>query len=111
MNHSEDISKIEQGNERIPPREDVVAQIRKCCEGAQVFRELSDERGLYLLEAGEPGESSGESTHYEYHRVGTFGKNSYAVTLIEKIYFVDNIPRGGDIIAEYDHGTGEWIEV
>lgn len=111
MSNHEGIPKNERGNERIPSREDVLAQIQKRYEKAEVLRELADADGIYLLEVREPGEKTGEFTDYVYQRKGKFpGGNEAANTVLEKIYFVDDIPCGGDIIAEYDSGTGEWIE-
>lgn len=110
MNNPEDLPKVEQGSEHIPTREDVLAEIKKWCEKGEVVKELSDERGVYILEIIEPGEKSGESTLYAYQRAGTFGKNSAVATVIEKVYLVDDIPVGGDIIAEHNDATGEWIE-
>jgi hypothetical protein len=110
MHSPEEINKKEQGIEGIPSRENIIAQIQKYYEGATILRELSDEEGIYLLEANELGEKEGESTLYLYQRIGNFGKNAAAKTVIEKIYFKNDIPYGGDIIAEYDEATGEWIE-
>lgn len=110
MHNPGEINKKEQGIEGIPSRENIIAQIQKHHKGATVLRELSDGKGIYLLEVSESGEKAGESTLYLYQRIGNFGKNAAAKTVIEKIYFKNDIPYGGDIIAEYDEATGEWIE-
>lgn len=112
MNNSESFPKIEQGNEHILTGAEVMDKIKKFSEKAEFVRELKDEEGnTYLFEAQEPGEKSGEFTLYAYQREGTFGKNSAAATVLEKVYLdADGIPCGGDIVAEYDKATGAWVE-
>ena len=110
MTNPEETAKAEQGKERIFTGEEVMEQIRKHCEKAEFLRELKDGDGIYLFEAKEPGEKSGEYTIYLYKRKGTFGKNSAAKTVLEKVYFENDIACGGDTIANYDEATGEWIE-
>ncbi|MDO8302487.1 MAG: hypothetical protein Q7T18_04510 [Sedimentisphaerales bacterium] len=111
MSNSEDMPKIEQGKEHIPTGEQVMEQIKRRCEKAEFVRELKDDKGnIYLFEAQELGEKSGEFTLYAYQRAGTFGKNSAAATVIEKVYFENDMPVGGDIVAEHNDATGEWVE-
>ena len=108
---NEGLPPIEQGNERIPTREDILAQIRTRCEGAAVIRELSDTEGVYLLETRKQGEKPGESTEYTYQRKGVFpNKIESAATVLQVFYCADDVPLSGEIIAEYDTATGEWIE-
>lgn len=97
--------------ERIFTGEEVMAEIKKLAEKAEFVRELKDENGdTYLFEAQEPGKESGEFTLYAYQREGTFGKNSAAATVLEKVYFENDIPVGGDIVAEYDKVKDAWVE-
>ena len=110
MTNPEEVLKAEQGGERIFTGEEIMEQIKKRCEKAEFLRELKDGDGIYLFEAKEPGEKSGEYTIYLYKRKGTFGKNSAAKTVIEKLYFENDFPCGGDTIADYDEATGEWVE-
>ncbi|MFA6494895.1 MAG: hypothetical protein WC246_00820 [Candidatus Paceibacterota bacterium] len=111
MNNFEDASQNEQGKEHIPAREEILAQIHERCESAEIIRELADTDGVYLLEAREQGKKPGEFTDYIYQRKGTFpGHNDAEKTVLEKVYFEDDMPCGGDIIAEYDDTTRTWIE-
>lgn len=97
--------------ERIPSREEVLVEIRKRCQEAEVFNELSDEEGIYVLEARMAGEASGEFTDYVYQRKGVFpGGYGAASTVLERIDCVDGEPCGGEIVAEYNSATGEWTE-
>ena len=110
MNNFEDGAKIEGSAEKILTGEEVMEQIKKRFDKAEFVRELKDENGLYLLEAQERGETSGEFTLYVYQRKGNFGKYSSIATTLEKVYFENDGPIGGDLIAEYDISTGEWID-
>ena len=112
MSSPDDFPKSELGNERIPSREEIWAQILKRCEGAEVVHELSQGTEVYFLETRVPGERTGEFVHYVYQRKGTFpGGYAAASTVLEKVYLVDGDACGGEIVAEYDGATGEWSEV
>ncbi len=111
MNGPDSFPKNERGRERIPSREDILAQIRKRHEGGQVLRELADGEGIYLLEVRTQEKVSGEYTLYVYQRKGTFpNRNEAANTVLEEVYFVNGNPCGGNIVAEFDTAIGEWEE-
>ncbi|OHA17826.1 MAG: hypothetical protein A2836_03160 [Candidatus Taylorbacteria bacterium RIFCSPHIGHO2_01_FULL_45_63] len=93
-------------------KEEVMEAISRFAENATLVRELSDEQGLYLLEAKVEGENSGETTQYEYMRKGRFpNHNEASETAIYKVYYENEIPVGGDKVAVYKSETGEWEDV
>jgi hypothetical protein len=102
-------SRQERSVESIPTKEEVLLEIAKHCENPTIKRELSDEKGVYLLEAEVPGEKPGETTEYIYQRKGEFSNGSKAEeTIINVAYFEDGIPVGGQSVAEYDPKTKAW---
>jgi len=101
----------EHGSERIPTREDILTQIQKRCEGAELFQELSDDDGIYLLFARKQDEKPGEFTELIYQRKGEFPSSASPVTCLEKVCYRDNEPYWGENVAEYDSATGEWIDL
>ena len=65
----------ERGPEQIPIREEVLSVIAAHIEGARevsVIQELSNEQGLYFLEARVGVESKSDETRYEYIRKGSY---------------------------------------
>lgn len=78
-------------------------------EGGKPERELSDGLGLYLVEVSVPGDKSGEVKLYEYKRKGEFPNNNAAAeTVINVVYFENDMPVGGDSVAQFNYGTNEW---
>jgi hypothetical protein len=102
---------IEKGPERILSKEEVLEVIARYGENAELVRELSDEQGLYLLEAKIEGKEPGEVIQYEYMRKGRFpNHNEASETALHVVYYQDEIPVGGDKVAVYNSETGEWID-
>ncbi len=101
---------FETKTEKIPTKQEVLEVIEQYIEGAVFVKELSDEKGLYLLEVAVEGENPGEVIQYEYMRKGRHSnQNSTIVTGIDIVYYRDEVPYdGGGRIAEFDEGTGEW---
>jgi len=109
MNTNEGLPSIEQGNERFPTREDILAQIRSRCEGVEIHQELSDADGLYFLETRKQGEKPNEFTEYTYVRKGNFPNGlRTADTAIVVCHCVDDVAQFADVVAKYDSETGEW---
>ncbi len=103
---------IEKGPERIPTKEEVMEAIGLFAENTTLVRELSDEGGLYLLEAKVEGENPGEITQYEYMRKGRFpNQNQASETAIHKVYYENDMAIGGDKVAVYNSERGVWEEV
>jgi len=103
---------IEKGPERIPIKEEVMEVISRFEKATTFVRELSDEQGLYLLEVQAEGKEPGEVTQYRYQRKGTFPNHNESLeTVIQVVYYQDEIPVGGTNIAEYKSETGQWEEV
>ncbi len=83
--------------------------ISRYTENAELVHELSDEKGLYLLEVKTEGKKPGEVIQYEYMRKGRFpNQNEASETSIEVMYYQDGNPIGGDTIAKFNEATGEW---
>jgi hypothetical protein len=102
-------SRQEKSIESIPTKEEILLEIAKHCENPTVKRELSDEKGVYLLEAEIAGSQPGETTEYIYQRKGEFPNGSKALeTIINVTYFQDGVPIGGNSIAEYNPETKTW---
>ena len=74
-----------------------------------VARELSDDAGIYLVEATIPGENPGEVTEYRFERKGMYGANQFSKTSITVVYYdTDGVPEGGKTLADYDEATSGW---
>ena len=100
---------IEKGPERIPTREEVLDVIARVAENASISRELSDDYGLYLLEARVEREKQGDTIQYEYMRKGRFPNHNEAIeTSIYRVYYQDQEAIAGGKIAVYLPETGEW---
>jgi len=104
-------NRSEQSPEHIPTREEVLEIIGRFAENYTIRRELSDEQGVYLIEAVVPTEKAGETIEYGYIRKGTHGKNASAETVIHKTYFDGEMPVGGDNVALYNEVTKAWEDV
>ncbi len=105
-------NQTEKSPERIFTKEEVMEIISRYAENAVVVRELSNEQGLYLLEAEIKGEKTGETTQYMYMREGIFpNHNEASETAIHVVYYQDEMPVGGDKIAVYKPERAEWEEI
>lgn len=96
-------------SERVLSREEVLEAIGQHVEDYAIERELSDEEGVYLLEARVAGEKPGEVTEYRYHREGASGRSLQ--TVIYVTYYENDIPVGGTTVANYNKKTGVWEPV
>lgn len=96
--------------EIIPTREQVLEIVAQFAEKYEISRELSNEQGLYLLEAVVENEK-GEKEEYLYLRKGDFGKNKSAKTEIHAVYYDGDMPVGGDLIASLNEETGQWENI
>jgi hypothetical protein len=81
--------KIEGFSEKILSKEDVLTALEKYVGESPVVRELSDEKGLYLLEKHKTGENPGETTEYQYLRKGnhTNGVHQFLRTVITVVFY------------------------
>ena len=83
-------------------------------EGLVVGRICKDDRGVYLYEVSAMDES-GDAYVYAYKRVGEYKESQAANTLIEVVYYMgsleDDICCGGNILANYDEESHEWVNV
>jgi len=105
------MNNIEKVPEHIPTKEEVLSVILKHAENPVFVRELSDEQGPYLFEFKVEGKKPGEVTEFTYTRKGTFpNQNAAAETVINVVYYEDEMPVGGNSVANYNNATGEWME-
>ena len=97
-----------ESSEHILSRSEVITALERHVKNYTIERELSDDKGLYLIEATIAGEKPGETTEYRYQRKGRLGKMNQLETTIAVVYYEDGIPTGGNDLATYDEGTGLW---
>lgn len=103
-------NQIEQGQERIPTKEEILEIIKRFKENTELVRELSDEKGLFLLETKIEGNKPAEVTQYEYMRQGRFpGYGQSSETAIHVVYYEGEIPTNGHKVAVYNPESGEWV--
>jgi hypothetical protein len=99
----------ENENERIFSREEILAILEKHVQASTPGRELSDEKGIYLLEVTTDGENPGEINEYRFQRKGNFGENQSLNTVLQIAYYdADGIPEGGRTLQTYNEDTGSW---
>jgi len=102
---------FESRQEKIPTKEEVLNFLSEHIEGYVVLRELSDVRGLFLLEATIDDPSTGDKMEYGYMRKGNHGR--YGGTTATEIhltaYDADGMPNAGGLYASLDEASGEWI--
>ncbi len=105
----------EEGPEMIPGIEEVMEIINRRVENAEkavVEKQLSDEKGIYLLVLKVEGDKPGKYTEVYYTRKGTHSPNTVAATTgIDIVSYEDDMPTGGEPIAKHDSKTGVWEEV
>ena len=102
------MEKFEQSFERIPSKGEVLRVIEEFTKNYTIERELSDEQGMYLLEAKVKDPETVEVTEYLYMRKGKFPNHNESLeTGINAIYYDGEMPIGGDRIA-FLNTQGEW---
>lgn len=100
---------IETGPERILTKPEVMEGISIFVENGRIERELSDARGLYLLEVVIEGTEPGETIEYGYLRKGESpGHKGALETAIHRTYYSDGIPISGGKVAVFL--DGRWVE-
>lgn len=107
---SEGIPKsIEKSPERILTKSEVMEGMGIFVENGRVERELSDVRGLYLLEVIIDGEEPGDTIEYGYLRKGESpGHKGALETAIHRTYYSDGMPISGGKVAVFLEG--KWVE-
>ncbi len=107
--------KFEAARERILTKEEILEKISTFVENAQFVRELADDKGIYLLEVKKENGITGDFNEYVYKRKGIYPitnskrySNNGAVTVIEVVYYKDDMPDSGDTLADFDDMTGQW---
>lgn len=109
----------EGATERIPTKDEAVSFLTNSLEGVPLTlqREISDEKGLLLLEMKREGDTPGETIEYNYIRKGKhkiisedgIGREVGArANNIEVTYYQDGMPVHGTTFALYDESSGTW---
>ncbi|MEI6304632.1 MAG: hypothetical protein WCP09_01275 [Candidatus Taylorbacteria bacterium] len=102
--------KIENSQDRIPAKEEVLKIVGRFAENFTILSELSDEWGIYSLEAKASGLENNESVIYDYSRKGRYADGHQSgATVIYAVSYNGDIPTGGETVAEIDEKTGEWV--
>ena len=77
-----------------------------------VERELSDEQGIYLLEAIVQDPKTGDKTEFGYVRKGRYPGNCEASeTEIHAIFYDGDMPKSGAKISTFIAQSGQWEDV
>ncbi len=91
-------------------------EIRKAIEvlvGDRMYEEmrrLEDEAGPTLIEYQSTDEA-GDQLDIFYKRAGSYGPNNIAPTCsIEVMYYMGDVPCGGDVKADFVEGKWVWQE-
>jgi hypothetical protein len=111
-------AKPETAAESVPTKEAILSIIQNAFEGVEpsVHREVSDEKGLVLLESRRET-APGEVTEYRYVRkgmhtvLGADGLGRHVGSInndIRVAYYENDIPVGGTTYAVYDEQDGTW---
>lgn len=99
----------ENNREKIPTKDEVLEVVSWFAEKTIFVRELSDEKGLYLLEVQTEIDEAGENTMYQYVRkVSSAEPLREIVTSICAVYYQDGMPTGGDTVAIYNSQRKTW---
>ena len=100
-----------EGRESLPNE----TEIRKAIEritGDRVYEEmrrLEDETGPTLIEYQSTDEA-GDQLDIFYKRAGNYGANNFAPTCsIEVMYYMGDLPCGGDVKADFVNGEWVWL--
>lgn len=105
---TENSDSIENKNERIPNEREVLNQIESIVDGDfEIVRNLKDEQGLYMLSV-ESKDESGDTVLHTYMRVGNNPEGFSNETIIEAVYYVGDIPKGGRTVMKYENGV--WVK-
>lgn len=97
----------ERGAEKIPNEREVLNQLESIIgNDFEIVRSLEDERGLYLLEV-DTKDAAGDLIKYSYHRAGEFKEATSKATAIDVLFYMGDIPFGGNTLATYVDGT--WV--
>ena len=106
---NEDIPANEGGSEKIPNEREVLNLFEEIIDGDfEIYRSLEDEHGLYMFEV-RGTDSDGDILQYNYIRAGAYPEGSSSSTVVDVIYFMGDIPCGGDCVARYENG--QWVKL
>jgi len=104
---NEKIQTNENFEERILTAKEVLDQFNEIItEDYQIYRSLENKDGLYLLEVGIK-DAEDELILYTYIRAGSYPEGSSTETAIEVVFFLGDMPVGGNSIKKYKKGV--WV--
>jgi hypothetical protein len=102
-----DITPQETGPERFPSREEILSELRRWCESFEEERELTDERGVYLLEVV----SLDKSKRFAFQRERRLPGQPQGIESSGTTIRSEDLDDGYSItLADYDPETGKWID-
>jgi GNAT superfamily N-acetyltransferase len=96
---------IEESQEHIPTRAEILEVLEGYAKNYVFEREKSDERGICLLEVNVTNPETGEITEWQYIR-------KELLTSISVAYYdgKSEVPISGDVVAELNTRLGKWEE-
>ncbi len=98
---NEYIPNNESGAEKMPNEREVLNQIESIIGGDYEFvKSLEDENGPYLIQV-KVLDGVGDPAVYTYQRAGAFNECSSSETVIDVVYYMGDMPVGGDTVARY----------
>jgi len=102
---NENMHKNENFEARILTEREVLDQFDEILtEGYKIYRSLENKDGLYLLEVGIK-DAEDELILYTYIRAGSYPEGSSTETVIEVVFFLGDMPVGGNSIKKYKKGV------
>lgn len=105
---SENAPNNETGTEKIPNEREILNQFESIIgNDFEIVRSLEDEQGPYLIEVKILDEV-GDPAIYTYQRAGNFNEGSSNETVIDVVYYMGDMPVGGDTVARYKDNT--WVK-
>jgi len=104
---NENMHKNENFEARILTEREVLDQFDEILtEDYKIYRSLENKDGLYLLEVGIK-DAEDELILYTYIRAGSYPEGSSTETVIEVVFFLGDMPVGGNSIKKYKKGV--WV--
>jgi hypothetical protein len=106
---NESIRNIETGTERTPNEREVLNYLEGVVgKDFEIKRSLENEEGLYLLQV-ESTDEAGDLVVFTYQKAGKYKEGSSNETVIDVVYYMGEMPVGGDTIAKYHNGN--WTKI
>lgn len=106
---TESINTTESGPEKTPNEREVLNYLESVIgKDFEIKRSLENEEGLYLLQV-ESTDEAGDPVVFTYQKAGNYPEGRSNETVIDVVYYMGDMPVGGDTIAKYTGNT--WHKV